>query len=485
MVRTTPRFVHLPTHVPSIQLDWFFVTPATAEQTTAEQTSSESSETTEAWIVNPAGPLVGDVAVRGSKNAVTKHLVAAMLGDTPSTVSNCPEIGDVDITAQMLESLGCVIERSNGDAIVDSRPLSSSEVPLTFSGMNRIPILMVGPLLHRTGQAFVPLVGGDDIGSRPLDFHVNALEKMGAEVEITSEGLHAKAGQLRGAHIELPYPSVGATETVLLTASMANGRTVLDGGALEPEVIELALFLQRMGAHIEMHPNRRYIIDGVPKLSGAAHRLKGDRIEAFSYLVAGLITGGQVTVHGCSQDRLVTAISTLSRMGAEFEITDSSVSARADHLTAGAVETDTHPGFMTDWQSPMVALFTQCEGMSVMYETVYENRFTYVPALRKMGADIQPYNIPLGSGHSRFVGSSTACSVVVKGGAPLIGTDVVVPDIRGGFAYVLAAAAATGTTTITGTHHLDRGYNHAIPNFKGLGLDIERVLVPKPAEDAV
>ena len=436
---------------------------------------------TEAWIVDPIGPLTGDVAVRGSKNAVTKHLVASLLGNSPSTISNCPDIGDVDITSQMLAALGCEVDRSNGEAVVDARPLSSSRVPLTFSGMNRIPILMLGPLLHRVGEAFVPLVGGDDIGSRPLDFHVNALTKMGAEIEITSEGLEAKAGRLKGAHIKLPYPSVGATETVLLTASMAEGRTVLDGAALEPEVVELALFLQRMGAHIEMRPNRRFIIDGVEELTGASHKLAGDRIEAFSYLVAGLITGGEVTVHGCSQDRLVTAISTLSRMGANFEITDKTVSAKADRLSAAAVETDTHPGFMTDWQSPMVALFTQCNGMSVMYETVYENRFTYVPALNKMGANIQPYNTPLGSIEGRFVGSSTPCSVIVPGKSKLTGADVVVPDIRGGFAYVLAAAAAEGTTTITGTHHLDRGYNHPIENFAGLGLTIKRAMVDTPA----
>ena len=449
---------------------------------TTDNADAISDDLTEAWIVEPVGPLVGDVAVKGSKNAVTKHLVAALLADSPSTVRNCPAVGDVDITVQMLEALGCEVERSNGDTIVDSRTLTNSRVPLTFSGMNRIPILMLGPLLHRVGEAFVPLVGGDDIGARPLDFHVDALRKMGAELEITSEGLEAKASRLKGAHIQLPYPSVGATETVLMTAAMAEGRTVLDGGALEPEVIELALFLQRMGAHIEMRPNRRYVIDGVERLSGASLKLQGDRIEAFSYLVAGLITGGEVTVHGLTQDRLVTAISTLSRMGATFEITDSSVSARADHLTAAAVETDTHPGFMTDWQSPMVALFTQCDGLSVMYETVYENRFTYVPALNKMGAQIQPYNTPLGSISGRFVGTSTPCSVVVRGKTPLKGADVVVPDIRGGFAYVLAAAAADGRTTITNTHHLDRGYNTPIANFKSLGLNIERAMVPKPPE---
>ncbi len=453
----------------------------TAEHTSPSETPTADA-TTPAWVVNPVGPLRGDVAVRGSKNAVTKHLVASMLGSAPSTVSNCPDIGDVDITISMLEAVGCEVERNANTVTVNPRTLDSSRVPIRFSGMNRIPILMLGPLLHAVGEAFVPLVGGDDIGSRPIDFHTNALKKMGAEINITEEGLEAKAATLRGAHIELPYPSVGATESVLLTAVLAEGRTVLDGAATEPEVIELALFLQRMGARIEMRPNRRYIIDGVDELTGAVHHLKGDRIEAFSYLVAGLITGGEVRVQGCSQDRLVTAISTLSRMGARFEITDSSVSAWADQLEPAAVETDTHPGFMTDWQSPMVALFTQCEGLSVMYETVYENRFTYVPALNKMGAQIETYNTALGSIDQRFVGSSTPCSVIVRGGAPLKGTDVVVPDIRGGFAYVLAAAAAEGTTTITGTHHLDRGYNHPIENFAELGLDISRIEVPTPAE---
>ncbi|MEM9135523.1 MAG: UDP-N-acetylglucosamine 1-carboxyvinyltransferase [Planctomycetota bacterium] len=448
---------------------------------TAGTAPTSDVETTPAWVVEPVGPLKGDIVVRGSKNAVTKHMVAAMLGDSPSTITNCPDIGEVAITAEMLESLGCGVGRDDGSVTIDPTTLDNSRVPLTFTGMNRIPILMLGPLLHKLGEAFVPLVGGDDIGSRPVDFHVQALEAMGAEITITSEGLEAKAGQLRGAHIELAYPSVGATETVLLSAVLAKGRTVLDGGALEPEVIELALFLQRMGAQIEMRPGRRYIIDGVEKLTGATQRLAGDRIESFSYLIAGLITGGEVTLHGCSHDRLVTAISTLSRMGAKFDITDSSISVRADRLSPAAVETDTHPGFMTDWQSPMVALFTRCEGLSVMYETVFENRFTYVPWLNKMGAQIEMYNTPLGSVKGRFVGSSTPCSVVVRGGTPLQGTDVIVPDIRGGFAYVLAAAAAEGTTTITGTHHLDRGYNRPIENFKGLGLDIERVQVPKPA----
>ena len=188
---------------------------------------------------------------------------------------------------------------------------------------------MLGPLLHRTGEAFVPLVGGDPIGQRPVDFHVAALRALGAEVETGPAGITARASRLYGARIDLPYPSVGATETVLLTAVLAEGKTVLRNAATEPEVVELALFLQRMGAHIELSPDRRIVIEGVPRLRGASRWLAGDRLEAFSYLVAGLITGGEVRVHGCPQDRLVTAITTLARMGAQLDITDEWITASA------------------------------------------------------------------------------------------------------------------------------------------------------------
>lgn len=426
------------------------------------------------WHIEPVGPLHGDVTVRGSKNAVTKHMVAALMGDSASTITNTPDVGDVEITAGMLRSLGCEVGVDPGRVVVEPEKIESGRVPLMFTGLNRIPILMVGPLLHRTGEAFVPLVGGDEIGARPVDFHVEALTRMGAEVELTPDGLEAKVGRLRGTHLRLPYPSVGATETVLLSACMAEGRTVLENAAIEPEVIELALFLQRMGARVEMRPDRQFVIEGVERLTGAGHRLQGDRIEAVSYLVAGVITGGRVRVHGCSQDRLVTAISTLNRMGARFEITDDWVAASAEpaKLRSAAVETGTHPGFMTDWQSPLVALFTQCEGLSVLHETVYEGRFPYVRALNEMGAQIEVFDTCLGGSECRFHYSSAGHSAVVRGPTPLHGAEITVPDIRGGFAYVLAAAAAEGATTLLGTHHLDRGYNHPVENFAALGLDI-------------
>jgi UDP-N-acetylglucosamine 1-carboxyvinyltransferase len=352
----------------------------------------------------------------------------------------------------------------------------TTRVPTSYSGLNRIPILLLGPLLHRTGEAFVPMVGGDPIGRRPVDFHIAALGALGAQIEVTDEGLSAKATKLRGAKIELPYPSVGATETVLLTAALAEGRTVLRNAATEPEVIELALFLQRMGARIELSPGRKFTIDGVESLTGAQTTLAGDRNEAFSYLVAGLVTKGEVRVHGCQQDRLVTAITTLNRMGARFDITDDYIQASAPAgLRPAAVQTDTHPGFMTDWQTPLVVLFTQAEGMSVLHETVYEERLVYVPALKQMGAEIELFSTCLGGESCRFHDTNAVHSAVVKGVSKLRGARVEVPDVRAGFSSVIAAAIAEGPSEIGGIHHLERGYHRPAEQFAELGLSIDVV----------
>ncbi|MGH9183458.1 MAG: UDP-N-acetylglucosamine 1-carboxyvinyltransferase [Acidimicrobiales bacterium] len=427
------------------------------------------------WSIEPVGPLRGDVTVRGSKNAVTKHMVAAVMGDSPSTILNCPAIGDVEITASMLRALGCDVDQEDASVVVDPAALETARVPESFGRLNRIPILLVGPLLHRMGEAFVPLVGGDRIGARPVDFHVSCLEAMGADVTVTPDGLEAKAIGLHGARIRLPFPSVGATETVLLSAALAEGRTVLENCAIEPEVIELALFLQRMGAGIELRPDRRFVIEGVDRLQGARHRLDGDRIEGFSYLVAGLVTGGRVQVHGCPQERLVTAISTLHRMGARFEITDDWVAAEVDGLCPAVVQTDTHPGFMTDWQSALVVLFTQCGGMSVLHETVYEDRFPYVTALKEMGAEVELFDACLGGRDCRFNETTAMHSAVVHGPSSLRGAEITVPDLRGGFAYVIAAAAADGPSLLHDVHHLERGYHQPLEAFAQLGLRITRV----------
>jgi UDP-N-acetylglucosamine 1-carboxyvinyltransferase len=430
---------------------------------------------TQTWQVEPSGPLRGDIVVRGSKNAVTKHMVAAMLGSGPSKIRNAPEVGDVDITAAMLESVGFEVGRERDEITIGQGGEIQPRVPQAFTGLNRIPILMLGPLLHRTGEAFVPLVGGDLIGRRPVDFHVAALEALGAEVSVGPDGITARASRLRGTRIDLPYPSVGATEAVLLTAVLAEGKTVLRNAATEPEVVELALFLQRMGAHIELSPDRRIVIEGVRALRGASTRLAGDRIEAFSYLVAGLITRGEVRVHGCPQDRLVTAITTLAKMGARFEITDEWITATATNgLRPAAVHTDTHPGFMTDWHQPLLVLFTQADGMSVLHETVFENRLVYVPALQQMGCEIEVFAACLGGPACRFHDTDAIHSAVVRGGSKLRGADVTLPDVRAGFSGVLAAAVAHEPSVLRGIAHIERGYHRPFEQFTSLGLSLRR-----------
>ena len=268
---------------------------------------------------------------------------------------------------------------------------------------------------------------------------------------------------------------MGATETVLLSAVRAEGKTVLRNAATEPEVVELALFLQRMGAHIELSPDRRIVIEGVPRLRGASRWLAGDRLEAFSYLVAGLITRGEVRVHGCPQDRLVTAITTLAKMGAQIDITDEWITASAPSgLRPAAVHTDTHPGFMTDWQQPLMVLFTQAEGMSVLHETVFENRLVYVPALKEMGCEIETFAACLGGEACRFHDTNSVHSAVIRGVSKLRGADVTLPDVRAGFSAVLAAAVADRPSVLRGIHQIERGYHRPFEQFGSLGLTIRR-----------
>ena len=403
------------------------------------------------WVVEPSGPLHGDVHVAGSKNSVTKHMVAAIMGSNPSVIENIPDVGDVHITTAILRSLGVGVDVSGRKVTIDPAANLGSEVSVEYTGLNRIPILLLGPLLHLRHEAFVPLPGGDKIGRRPVDFHVDALRAMGADIAETDDGIRASASRLVGAQITLPYPSVMATESVLLAAAMAEGRTVLSNAATEPEIVELALYLQRMGARLEQRPDRQFVIEGVGSLHGASTRLAGDRLEAFSYLVAGLITGGTVRVYGCAQDRLVTAITTLSRMGARFEITDNWITASADRLAPIAVHTDTHPGFMTDWQSPLLVLMTQADGMSVLHETVFEDRVRYpASVVSAMGGEVELFDTCLGGPACRFHDSNAVHSAVVRGVSKLRGATVEIPDVRAGFSGVIAAAVAEGSSRIGG-----------------------------------
>ncbi|MEW6152696.1 MAG: UDP-N-acetylglucosamine 1-carboxyvinyltransferase [Actinomycetota bacterium] len=430
------------------------------------------------WRIEPGGPLRGDVSISGSKNVVTKLMVASLLSDEPGVVGNAPHLGDVDITASLLRALGADVDIDDQAHVITIDAHRVLDCRLPASRLNRIPILLTGPLLHRAGEAFIPLgESGDRIGSRPVDYHADALRQLGAEIEFTDEGLHAKASKLHGAHIRLPFPSVGATETVLLTAARAEGRTTLENAAVEPEIVELALFLQRMGARIELQPDRLFVIEGVPHLTGARQRIGGDRIEAFSYLVAGLATGGRVRIRGCAQDRLVTAISTLQRMGAEFAIDDDGIAAEvgAAGLRPAAVHTDPHPGFMTDWQPGLVVLCTQAKGLSVIHETVFEDRLGYVDALRAMNAEVELFDQCLVGNACRFEETGFLHSALVRGVAALRGAEIEMPDIRAAFAHVIAASVADGPSTLHGVHHLERGYDHPLEKFTSLGLTITPV----------
>lgn len=420
-------------------------------------------------------PLKGEVRVSGAKNAATKELVAALLTSEPVTLSNLPDIGDVQATIDMLRDLGVQVERAGDRVRVDASTLRSPMVTEAFSRKNRIPILLFGPLLSRFGEAKIPALGGDKIGARPVDFHLSALTKMGADIT-GNDVYHARLRNhsLRGAVIELPYPSVGATENIILTAVLAQGTTVIQNAAVEPEILDLAKLLQGMGAIISLEVNRTWVIEGVPRLHGTSHRVLPDRIVAASFAVVAAATRGEVTIRGAVQEDMLSLLNALRRVGVHFDIEDDGIRVRAgERLEATTIETDVHPGFMTDWQQPFVMLLTQANGVSIVHETVYENRFGYTDALVRMGANIQLHKECLGSKPCRYKNRNERHSAVVVGPTPLKAADINIPDLRAGFSYLIAALIATGSSRITGIEHVERGYEDIVGKLKQLGAKIE------------
>lgn len=436
----------------------------------------------DAFLVRGGKPLHGTVRVSGTKNLVSKLMVASLLSDTPSTFTNAPvQLGEVDITADIERSLGTEIQMSpdaNGTLILNTPQFTTTVVPQRFAGLNRIPILMLGPMLHRTGSASVPMPGGDKIGQRPVNYHVSALEQMGAHVEFVDNYFHVKADRLTGTQITLPFPSVGATENIIMTAVLAKGTTILDNAAVEPEIVEVMKFLQKMGAIINLETNRRIVIDGVDRLKGAQQRVTPDRIEAASFACAAIATKGDIFVEGALQSTMITFLNNIRRAGADFDVTGTGIRFfYKDRLKPLAIETDVHPGFMTDWQQPWVLMMTQANGMSVIHETVYENRFGYTEELRKMGAHIELYKSCLGGNPCRFKTLVHPHSAVILGPSKLKGANIVIPDLRAGFVYLIAASLAEGDSVITGIHHVERGYERIQEKLLGLGVDIERIQV--------
>ena len=343
--------------------------------------------------VRGGNPLDGTVRVRGAKNLVPKAMVASLLGETPSVLRGVPQIRDVEIVTGLLELHGVRVasgpdgDQTDGELHLDPADVASGSIVDidAHAGSSRIPILFCGPLLHSLGQAFIPDLGGCHIGDRPINFHLDVLRKFGAEVDKTPGGIMLKAhSRLQGTKVELPYPSVGATEQVLLTAVRAEGVTELRGAAIEPEIMDLIALLQKMGAIITVDTDRVVRIEGVDSLRGFIHRALPDRNETASWASAALATGGDIFVEGASQPELITFLNVFRKIGGEFDVQETGIRFRhpGGKLRSFALETDVHPGFMTDWQQPLVVAMTQAEGLSIIHETVYENRFGFTDALQ-------------------------------------------------------------------------------------------------------
>ena len=422
-------------------------------------------------------PLVGRVDVRGAKNLVTKAMVAALLGETPSELRDVPKISDVEVVQRLLELHGVKIEFSD-DGVMKLDPTNVKSARMVdidaHAGSSRIPILFCGPLLHQLGEAFIPDLGGCHIGDRPVDFHLDVLRNFGAVIEKLPNGTRMSAPNgLHGAKIELPYPSVGATEQVLLTATRAQGLTELSGAAVEPEIMDLIAILQKMGAIISVDTDRVIRIEGVATLNGYSHRALFDRNEAASWAAAALATGGDIFVGGARQQEMTTFLNVFRKIGGAFEIEDEGIRFKrpGGQLQPVVIETDVHPGFMTDWQQPLVVALTQATGLSIVHETVYENRFGFTEALVQMGAQIQIYRECLGGNPCRFGQRNFYHSAVISGPTKLHGADIRVPDLRGGFSHMVAALAAEGTSNVTNVQLISRGYEHFLDKLKALGAD--------------
>jgi UDP-N-acetylglucosamine 1-carboxyvinyltransferase len=435
-------------------------------------------------------PLVGEVQASGAKNAMTKLLVASLLSDKPCTFYNVPDIGDVRVTVELCQEIGMQVEWDHRAGILhcQTKEIKTSYIPQRFSGSNRIPILMIGALLGRTEEdVIVPTVGGCAIGRRSVDFHIDSLTKLGACIEHremkreSAYFAHAHNG-LKGTIIRLPYPSVGATENTILAAVSARGTTILQNAAVEPEIMELILFLQKIGAQISVEADRTIRIVGTRVFYETGHSVLPDRIEAASLGMAAIGTKGRVFVRGADHSTMMTFLNKIRELGGGFEVKRDGIEFFYDGPLQGSLhlETDVHPGFMTDWQPPFTVLLTQATGASVVHETVYENRFGFTSALRDMGADISLFKQCLGNRACRFGSCSYYHSIVVKGPTPFKGQPLTIPDLRAGFAYVMAGLIASGTTTISGVYFLDRGYERIIEKLQGIGARCERIVEEEP-----
>lgn len=429
--------------------------------------------------------LTGEFQASGAKNAITKMLVASLISTKRCVFHNVPNITEVEITSDLCREIGMEIvwDKESKTMEVVTPELKTTYIPQRFSGANRIPILMIGALLGRTDEDIVvPTVGGCNIGERPVTFHLDALKALGAQIEyrtMRKDGAYFAQSPhgLRGTMIELPYPSVGATENVILAACRARGTTVLKNAATEPEVIDLILFLQKLGVNIHFDVNQTIYIHETTHFNEVEHTVVTDRIEAASIGMSAISTKGRVFVKGIRQEHMISFLGKIREIGGGFRVYDTGIEFFYQGPLKGGVhiETSVHPGFMTDWQQPFVVMLTQANGASIVHETVYENRFGYTKILNEMGAEIECFKECLGSHPCRFAHKNFHHSIVIRGPKKLRGHKIAIPDLRAGFAYVLAALISNEESEISNLHYLDRGYEALESKLALLGADIQRI----------
>jgi UDP-N-acetylglucosamine 1-carboxyvinyltransferase len=405
--------------------------------------------------------LSGKVATSGSKNAALPILFSTLLADGVHRFDNVPALKDIDSTELLLAALNCDVEREGHSMQVVVRPPVKSEASYDLVRKMRASILCLGPLLARYGEARVSLPGGCAIGSRPIDLHVDTMRRLGAEIEIEEGYVIARADRLKGERILFEKLTVGGTENALMAASLAKGTTIIENAAKEPEVVDLARYLKTMGAKIEGEGTSVITIEGVDELVPGHHTIVADRIEAGTLLLAGAITGGDVTVETCEPEHLRSLIEHLIACGFKVTSDKTSISIGAcDSWKATDISTAPYPGFPTDLQAQFMALMTQAEGTSVITEGIFENRFMHVQELVRLGADISPM-------------SQVAVVRGTRGG--LSGAPVMATDLRASASLILAGLVAKGKTRVNRIYHLDRGYEHLEEKLRSLGADVSRV----------
>jgi UDP-N-acetylglucosamine 1-carboxyvinyltransferase len=416
-------------------------------------------------LVRGNGPLNGVIPIAGAKNACLTLMPATLLTDAPLTLTNAPRLSDIRTMTQLLQSLGAEVASLQGGQVLalSSHALTSHTADYDIVRKMRASILVLGPMLARDGHAIVSLPGGCAIGARPVDLHLKALEAMGAELDLRDGYIHAKArsGRLQGAVVEFPFVSVGATENALMAATLAKGTTVLKNAAREPEIVDLAQCLRRMGAQIDGEGTGTITIQGVTSLGGATHPVVTDRIELGTYMLVPAICGGEVELLGGRIDLVAAFCEKLDQAGISVSETPRGlkVARRNGRIRAVNVVTEPFPGFPTDLQAQMMALLCTADGTSVLEERIFENRFMHAPELARMGARIE-------------VQGGTA---TVAGVEKLKGARVMATDLRASVSLILAALAAEGETVVSRVYHLDRGYERVEEKLSACGALIERI----------